>query len=440
MRRLPWWRRVWRGRIFKKHIINGFSVCCSCRLALYTTLPFWSGSMNIKSHKDAPPIRVKRFFWCHDRLSFGEDSHEYFLPCLGIALFASMLAVSLFSQTNLSPDGIFIMIMTYAIAFTLPVFVILSLVIVVEFLDGLKSLLIAHRHLNYLNNNEILSTFKKAMSILSSHKMPPPTALLKMYLSHIGYKVFILQCFVLPLLLTSFTISKITIPHIWGFSWDAYFSSLDHFLFGDDAWRILHSFIDKNFIDYIESLYMPLWCTAMFYAPLLVFFSKSTDKRNNFLLSYCLAWVFCGIILASVFASAGPVFTHMFDPTLAKHFNPLLPSLRDNLSEDSVILQSQQYLAGNYLEIRLGGGISAMPSLHIIIASLYVLFFYKTRYFWGAIFFLLCIIMGSIYFGYHYAIEAPVCIILALFIWTIASFIMRTLTNPTRPPQESLVE
>ena len=340
---------------------------------------------------------LKRFFWAQERFSFDNDLHDYFTPCLTITLVTCALAIVLFFKSPLSHDGIIETWVTYSFAFSFIILMSFLAIILLEFIDGL---------------------------CLPKKDLPSPVLLLKSYCSHMGKKAFIFQCIILPLLLTAFTTSKITIPHVFGFSWDAYFALLDRSFLGEDAWQLSHSILAKSPTFYLEWFYVVLWSLAMFFSPFLVFLiSKSAAKRDQFLMAYCLSWLFCGVILASFLASAGPVFTHLVDPNLAHHFQPLLVSLKEKLSEESTVLLSQKYLEMNFYQgkITKGGGISAMPSMHMTLSFLYVFFFYKTRYFWLSLVFLFLTFLGSVHFGYHYAIEAPVSFVMVFLFWKIAS-------------------
>ncbi len=84
-----------------------------------------------------------------------------------------------------------------------------------------------------------------------------------------------------------------------------------------------------------------------------------------------------------------------------------------------MILNTQGYLAraiNETVAVR-GGGISAMPSMHLGACSIYVLASRGTRWlfpsviFWGVIFF------GSVHFGYHYAVDGLVAALVALLCW-----------------------
>ena len=71
-----------------------------------------------------------------------------------------------------------------------------------------------------------------------------------------------------------------------------------------------------------------------------------------------------------------------------------------------------------------------MPSMHVILSFLYVVLFYQTSFFWVSLLCLLLTIVGSVYFGYHYAIEAPVCFLIVLGVWFFSGFVLKCLNCP----------
>ena len=90
-------------------------------------------------------------------------------------------------------------------------------------------------------------------------------------------------------------------------------------------------------------------------------------------------------------------------------------------------MKSQRYLAaGMTSKIALkGGGVSAMPSMHMATATLLVIAAWRTRWLWLALLFWALTFFGSVYLGYHYAVDAPVAAAIAIPCWIAASRIYR---------------
>jgi membrane-associated phospholipid phosphatase len=118
----------------------------------------------------------------------------------------------------------------------------------------------------------------------------------------------------------------------------------------------------------------------------------------------------------------------LVDPALGPRFAPLRADLSAALGQDNLVVISQRYLAaGMNVRIALkGGGISAMPSMHIATATICVLAARGTRWFWLALLFLLMTFFGSVYLGFHYAVDTPVAAVVALLCWMITGELYAT--------------
>jgi membrane-associated phospholipid phosphatase len=131
--------------------------------------------------------------------------------------------------------------------------------------------------------------------------------------------------------------------------------------------------------------------------------------------------------MAYAISAAGPIFAHLTDPELAARFAPLHSELARLLGPDDAVMMSQRYLAdGMNVKIAAkGGGISAMPSMHIATATILVIAARRTIWLPVSIAFWLMTFFGSIYLGYHYAIDAPVAAGIAVMCWLSSTRIYR---------------
>ena len=103
-----------------------------------------------------------------------------------------------------------------------------------------------------------------------------------------------------------------------------------------------------------------------------------------------------------------------------------------NQSTPLLALQNQKLLLNSYLSgvhLEFGGGISAMPSLHVAIAYLFVLVGMKIHNLLGVVFscYALLIFLGSVHLGWHYALDGYVAIVAVLLIWKMSDKILTTL-------------
>jgi hypothetical protein len=231
-----------------------------------------------------------------------------------------------------------------------------------------------------------------------------------------------LPLFAFPVFLGSFTATKSAIPVIVGYHSDALLAVLDHSIFGTDPWRVTHYFIRGHGTLVIQFIYVAVWVPLLagVVAALPFFASRATVAR--FYTAMFSTWIVGGFVLAYLFSSVGPIFAHLVDPTLGAQFAPLQSDLSSLLSPKSVLMTGQAYLENGFRTNAAapGAGISAMPSMHVAMATLYVLGARRTWLLWPAVAFLLVIVVGSVHSGFHYFIDAPVAIGIAMLCWAVA--------------------
>lgn len=229
----------------------------------------------------------------------------------------------------------------------------------------------------------------------------------------------VVTALVAPLFFAAFTTAKTCIGRLVGFRWDRAFTEMDAAIFGTDPWRISHALLGPA----------PTWGLAFFYTYIFGFtlayvqgfvaIYASRRTVGTFFLAMFLTWFFGGVIGAYALSSAGPIFAGLSDPALQARFAPLAASLHASMPGDWMVAPTQQYLAAtiNSSFAEKGGGISAMPSMHIASAMLYVMLARGTKWQWLAIPFLALTWLGSVHFGYHYAIDGVVAIPIAVLCW-----------------------
>lgn len=227
----------------------------------------------------------------------------------------------------------------------------------------------------------------------------------------------------LPIFLNSFTIVKSAIPMLHPFSWDVRFEAADRWIHGGEApWRIFQPLLGQPAISQVLSFCYVLW----FFAVWLVlvwqtFDTRAPRLRAQFFGTMLLSWVVLGSIAALIFASAGPCYfgrvTGLPDP-----YAPLMDYLhRTNEQVTIWALSAQEHLWTGYSAegVSLGGGISAMPSMHVAMAFLLTLVAWRSHWAAGLIAFLfyLAIQIGSVQLGWHYAIDGYAATLAIAALW-----------------------
>jgi hypothetical protein len=230
-----------------------------------------------------------------------------------------------------------------------------------------------------------------------------------------------------PFFLAAFSFYKRLIPIINPFSWDRKFACWDEALhFGAQPWAHLQPFMSPTTTRLIDLSYM-LWfqvilCGLFWYA----FYSPNSRFRMQFLLTFVLSWVLFGNVAATALSSVGPCYyPHTDNP-----FESLMSYLGDvNRQCQLYAIPTQDILWRVYTNSipYIGGGISAMPSMHVAIAYLLWLAAWKQNRVLSAPFaaYAVIIMIGSVHLGWHYALDGYIAILGVWFIWHAAGWIVR---------------
>lgn len=245
----------------------------------------------------------------------------------------------------------------------------------------------------------------------------------------------LLPAIIFPLFLGGYTWAKSSIPFAVGYGWEEYWANADRLMFGDDAWRLLHAIFPPALASAWTFFYAVVWGFALVFSGTLVAAFASRRFTATFFTAMMLSWLLGGVVMAYGISAAGPVFAHLADPDLTGRFLPLRTELMRLLGEDDPIMKTQRYLAARMnMKVALkGGGISAMPSMHIATATILVLAALKTRWLSLALLFWVTTFFGSVYLGYHYAVDAPVAALVAAICWKMA---LRIYRNPLEQHSE----
>jgi hypothetical protein len=231
--------------------------------------------------------------------------------------------------------------------------------------------------------------------------------------------LLILPSIIFPAFLVGFTATKTAIPFLVGYRWDAVWAASDRLIFGDDAWRITHRLIGTWSMPAWEWLYTFGWGAVLIYTISLLVLYASPRRIAVFYTAMMSTWLVGGCLGAYCFSAAGPVFAPIINPDLARGFNPLRELLAQRLGSDSLVRATQQYLGAaidSHIAVK-GGGISAMPSMHLGAASIYVLAARGTKWLVPALLFWMFIYFASAYFGYHYWVDGIIAAAIAWVCW-----------------------
>lgn len=233
----------------------------------------------------------------------------------------------------------------------------------------------------------------------------------------------VIPVMLLPVFSSTFTSFKNAIPNIVPFSYDVGLMQLDRLLhFGHDPWRLLQPLLGYPALTSALSYLYNLWFALMYLILYWQIFSLSNPRlRMQYLLSFAVIWTLAGNLLALLFSSAGPCFYAEIvgNPGPYGELMAYLHAANEQFRNWSV--EAQRYLWETYLggNVATGGGISAMPSLHVAIATLQALLGWQAGRKLGLLLsaYAAVILVASVHLGWHYAVDGYFSAILAALVW-----------------------
>lgn len=259
----------------------------------------------------------------------------------------------------------------------------------------------------------------------------------------------LLQGVILLLALTAFGAAimflKAAIPQIIPFAWDPLFAQIDRALhFGVDPYRWLLPLLGGAIPTAIINFSYHFWMVMVYFCMFVAAFSRADGPHGDggagriYLMAHVVIWIVGGNALALIFSSAGPVYFERMG--FGDDFAPLMAHL-EQVSQVTTVwaLNVQEMVWDSYV----GGsniGISAMPSMHLATSTLMALYAFRHSRWLGRVMvaFVGVILLGSVYLGWHYAIDSYVGVLVALAGWRAAAWLVawsdRALVRPRPAP------
>jgi membrane-associated phospholipid phosphatase len=218
--------------------------------------------------------------------------------------------------------------------------------------------------------------------------------------------------------IASFSTFKHQIPEWLPFFADKLLADADELVHFGQPWRYVHQ-LTPDWVGYLLGyLYGPGWFMQWLGLFVVVAFLTDRKTRVRYLLSFAAILLLLGTLVRAAMASAGPIF---YDRLFAgDRFAGLMQRLSDTPSA-KITMKAADYLYSSYLDNTavFGSGIAAMPSIHVAMAVLNALFLSSIDRWLGVVgwAFAAAIMWGSIYFGWHYALDGYVSIVCVVLIW-----------------------
>ena len=237
-----------------------------------------------------------------------------------------------------------------------------------------------------------------------------------------------------PITAGAFSSLKAAIPLVVPFYMDGPLSGFERALFGTDAWRLSHAALGWA-TPLIDRFYLS-WLPVMLIAFNLVLLSRPSALKTRSLIAYLLMWPAVGTLGSYLLSSAGPIF---HDALFGGH-SGLLDALQREGATGTLFAYRHLWNAYAHRFETLGGGISAMPSMHIAMACWLAMTLRAAfpRFQWAGWTYLALIWIGSVHLGWHYASDGVVGIVGALLVWRAAGNLRRVADESSVNSQREL--
>jgi hypothetical protein len=216
--------------------------------------------------------------------------------------------------------------------------------------------------------------------------------------------------------ISAFSVLKAQIPVAVPFYADHALANFDLWLFGQDAWRWSAKYF--GFLIYPVSVIYGGWLMTQFALFTAVVVSKPSQLKTRAIIAYGLMWLLLGVVLAYACSSVGPIF---YDRLYGEQ---RFAGLEKLLQSTFAVPGTANYLWARHVagDLSVGGGISAMPSLHLA-GTLWLALIIRRA--WPRLAFLgwaylAVIYLGSIMLGWHYATDGLVGMLGMILIWGLA--------------------
>lgn len=252
-----------------------------------------------------------------------------------------------------------------------------------------------------------------------------PVQLMLEVLKDGGVRLIIVVCFFCAGL-AAFTTFKLAIPKLVPFYADPFLANADAWLHNGNPGDIVHGVLPAWAQYPLGYLYGPIWFVLWFGLTAFIALQGNAQLRLQYLWTMAISFCLLGTVIATALSSVGPIFYGTFFHP--ERFANLLSSIEasavgDYMSQASGLLLTS-YQTG---ESRLGTGISAMPSMHLAVVTLNACMLSTVNRAAGVIAWLYvgCILLGSVYLGWHYALDGYFSIVFVSLLWHVIGRVFR---------------
>jgi len=230
--------------------------------------------------------------------------------------------------------------------------------------------------------------------------------------------------------LSHFQVFKQLVLPSRGFPLDALIANLEHrLLFGHDAWEVTHALFGALLPTLILDMAYAIWLPIMFLFPAAVVIAiRDQTVRGRLVGTWVVPWIVIGSLGAWGLASAGPCY---FNELIGPHagyvrLHDALIALDRQAARYGLHIQALHFQ--EMLRLSQGGplvfasGISAMPSMHVAMATLFVIgaFQHSGKIGWCFFGYALMIWLASIHLGWYYASDGLLGAAMMTGLWALS--------------------
>lgn len=229
--------------------------------------------------------------------------------------------------------------------------------------------------------------------------------------------------FVFSTYFSAFQSVKAMIPAVKPFTYDVAFAEIDRVIhFGFYPHELLQPLLGYPIATFFIQFFYNIWFLLMLGILAWQMFDRRVPHlRMRFLVSFALVWFVVGSLGAIHLSSAGPVYFDRVTGLEGPYSDHMawLWSVYDIAPLFTLDMQDLLWEHYSAADLASGTGISAMPSVHVSIATLLFLLSRHSGK-WATVMFgvfLAGIMVGSVHLAWHYAIDGYLGAALVLVIW-----------------------
>jgi PAP2 superfamily len=232
-------------------------------------------------------------------------------------------------------------------------------------------------------------------------------------------------CVLMAVLLGVFAIWKASIPYLSPWHWDVTLVGVERALHGGHVPQDLtRRWLGPDATIFLDRLYY-LWFRLLAVFVVWQSFRRPSASRTRTLLAMVLAYALLGNVGALLLSSGGPVYyEHLVSgpsPYAAQAaYLAAIPGLH---AVEIQHLIWQWLLTDHYVPF---GSISAMPSMHVAVATIMALACWERDRRLGLVAwaYAVLILVGSVHLNWHYAVDGYVAILGTIAVWRTSAWLV----------------